>query len=126
MNAFENLEGLRAWYHAHKDSPECRLALKHRATMSPAVVAELKARAPGASKEEQELALIFALTQVAEKLDSVALLLAQIGIEHLPADDRAFPVSHVDVMPLEVEPADVTLDNEPPPAPTTRPKRAKG
>lgn len=116
----DSLEALREWYQANKDTPECRLALKHRQAMAPGVAEELKKRAPGDTDEERELGLIFAMTQIAEKLEMHAVLLAGIRVEHLPAADTRVtehvdvapeyvPAAHVDVTPLRL-PDFETLD----------------
>jgi hypothetical protein len=90
----ENLEALREWYGANKTSPEFLLAQKHRHAMGPGVAEALKANAPGDSDEEKELSLMFSMTQIAEKLDMHAVLLAGITADMIPT-------KHVDVTPLE-------------------------
>lgn len=101
MPELTSLEMLRAWYHEHKGTPEFALAMKHKAAMDPAVVAELKSRAPGDSDEEKELGLVFGLTQIAHKLDTVSLLLGNMRIEHMPpTKPEVVATSHVDVTPL--------------------------
>lgn len=97
----ENLDALRAWYDANKTTPDFVLAMKHRSTFGPGVAEALKAKAPGDSDEEKELGLIFALTQVAAKLDLHAILLAGITADMFTPLAKPVPVSHVDVVPLE-------------------------
>lgn len=100
----ESLEALREWYAKNNRSPECVLAMKHYHAMNPAVAAELRERySPGdqVSAEQKELAFVFALTQIADKLDMVKLLMANITVEHLPP---MVPASRVDVTPLFAPP----------------------
>lgn len=99
-----SLEALQSWFQEHKTTPAFQLALKHRHNMAPGVADELKARAPGETDSERELAFMFSLTQIAEKLDMVAILMAGIQTEHLPPKQpEPVKVSHVDVTPLAVE-----------------------
>jgi hypothetical protein len=113
----ESLETLRAWFQANKASPEVALAMKHRATMDPDVVEELKARSPGETDEEHELAFVFALSQIAEKLDMVGLLLSGMQVDMLPpVAPPLVPVSHVDVTPLDSSNLDETGEHDATPA----------
>lgn len=106
----DSLAELRKWFHANKTTPEFQLALKQRHAMAPGVADELKARAPGETDEERELAFMFSLTQIADRLDFASILLAGIQVDHLPPVEASPPtepehvaVSHVDVTPLETE-----------------------
>lgn len=99
---------LQRWFQENKGTPEFALALKHRQNMAPGVAEELIARAPGDTESERELAFMFALTAIAEKLDLVAILMHGIQVEHLPTASEPtvntpehVAVSHVDVTPLE-------------------------
>ncbi len=94
----ESHAGLQEWFAKAKTTPECILALKHRNTMPTEAVAEFKAAYPddGADDNERELALVFALTQHAEALNTVTLLLANLKIV---APEIVIPVTHVDPAP---------------------------
>lgn len=105
----ESLDALRTWFHANKGTPEFLLAQKHRHAMAAGVADELKSRARGDTDEERELSLMFTLTQVAEKLDLHAVLLAGIQVEHLPPVAHV-PTSHVDVTPLEPDHDELAKD----------------
>lgn len=115
MSAESHAE-LQAWFDANKDTVECQLAIKHRQTMPAAVVAEWQARAPGDSDNEKELALIFALTQIANQLDTVQLLLANLKLEPAPTEPRLVAASHVDISSLAEASKEFPAKSEAPPA----------
>lgn len=103
MSAESHAE-LQKWFDENKFTPAFMLAVKHRNTMSAEAVARYLAAYPDESADgnERELALLFALTIAAEKVDLPALVLANLpAVPVAPKAPPFVPASHVDVVPLE-------------------------
>ena len=90
----EQLTELRAWYQTHKTDVACIRAIEaiHSAPASLKTTLKDAYPDPTAIDEERELALVFALTQAAAKIDMLPLLLSAL-------DESMFPNAQIQPSP---------------------------